>query len=214
MPDDRSGDSDDLLGVGDARRKHVIVVARDGGRTEHGEVYLRHTDEAFVVSPESSFPESETTRHPKEQLLRVEIGQHHSACFITTATVREGAALGDLRAFRDDALGRTRLGRLLVWLYDAVSPPVAATLERHPDSRTARIVRRVVRYSAALSRRRRKLDSSSGRLALSLAVTLLYAWGSRSRSPDISVSDSVKRSGDACLSSRSARRTAGGSLAG
>ena len=174
--DDRASD-EDLPGVGDGRKKHVTVVTRDGRREEHGEVFLRHADGAFIVSPDHEFSESETSRYRKDDLRRVEVGQHHSACFITTATAGEGPTLDTLRGFRDDAMARTPPGRALVRLYYAVSPPVAATLERHPDSRTAGVVRWLVERCASLARRRGELDAAAARLAVSLVVTLAYAVG-------------------------------------
>lgn len=174
--DDSSGD-DELPGVGDGREKHVTVVTRDGERREHGEVYLRHTDDAFVVSQDANFSEAETYRYAKADLVRLEVGQHHSACFITTAAAGEGPTLDALRGFRDDAMARTLPGRALVRLYYVVSPPVAETLERHPDSRTARVVRWLVGRCARLARRREAADTAATRLAVSVVVTVAYAIG-------------------------------------
>jgi hypothetical protein len=176
--DDAADDpGDDLAGVGDGREKHVSVVTRNGERTEHPEVYLRHTDDAFVVSPGATFSDPETTWYDKEDLDRVEIGQHHTACFITTAAAGEGPTLDALRGFRDDAMARTPPGRSLVGIYDAVSPPVAETIERHPNSRTARAVRWLVEWCARLARRRERADAAVARLAISAVVTLAYALG-------------------------------------
>lgn len=177
MGEDDGGHGDGPPGVGDGRKKHVRVLTRTGEAADHGEVYLRHADDAFYVSPELAFAESETTRYAKEEVLRVEIGQHHSACFVTTATAGDGPTLDALRRFRDDAMGRTAAGRALVRVYYAVSPPVAATLERHPESGTARVVRWLVRRCAALSRRREATDSRAVALSVSLVVTLAYAVG-------------------------------------
>ncbi|MEF8791497.1 MAG: CFI-box-CTERM domain-containing protein [Haloarculaceae archaeon] len=163
-------------GVGDAREKHVTVFTRSDERHEHGDVYLRHADDAFLVSPTLEFPLAETTRYPKADLLRVEVTQHHSACFVTTAAAGEGPTLDALRGFRDDAMVRTPAGRALVGLYYAASPPVADTVERHPDSRTARAVRWLVERCGALARRREDAGPA-GRLALSLVLTALYAVG-------------------------------------
>lgn len=173
---DDEADGTETEGVGDGREKHVTVLTRAGERHEHGDVYLRHADEAFLVSPTLEFRPDETTRYPKADLRRVEITQHHSACFITTATAGEGATLDALRAFRDDAMTRTPAGRALVGCYYAVSPPVARTLDRHPDSRTAQGVRRLVERCGTLARSREEAGSL-GRLARSLALTLLYALG-------------------------------------
>ena len=163
--------------VGDWREKHVSVVTRSGDRIEHGDVYFRHSSTAFVVSPDRSFPEEETERYPKETLLRVEVTQHHAACFITTATAGESDALDALRGFRDDAMSRSFVGRALVGLYYAVSPPVADTLARHPRAATTRTVRWLVERCADLARRRSASRSIVARLSVSVLLTLAYAIG-------------------------------------
>jgi hypothetical protein len=163
--------------VGDGRLKHVRVVTASGKRIEHGEVYLRHADDEFVVSPDDEFPPADTTRYPKADLLRVEVTQHHAGCFITTATAGEGPTLAALRGFRDDALARTPPGRALVGVYYRTSPPVARTLERHPDSRTARVVRRLVERCGGLARRRERSESGLARFVLSVLLTALYVLG-------------------------------------
>ncbi|MFC7044154.1 CFI-box-CTERM domain-containing protein [Halobacteriaceae archaeon GCM10025711] len=163
--------------VGDSRLKHVSVVDGDGKQTDHGDVYLRHSNDEFVVSPDVEFPPEETTRYEKASLRRVEVKQHHSMCFITTAAAGEGATLDALRGFRDDALARTPVGRALVAGYYAVSPPIAATLDQHPDARTTRVVRWLVEGCAGLSRRRDGSDSPVARAGLSTLLTLLYVVG-------------------------------------
>lgn len=172
---DRPGSADDE--VGDDRRKHVSVVTRAGDRHEHGDVYLKYTTHTFAVSPESSFPANETTRYSKADLLRVEVTQHHSACFITTATVGEGSTLDDLRGYRDDVLARSRPGCALVASYERLSPPIARTLARHPGARLTRVVRWLVEWCATLARRRRATDSAVGRSALSAVLVALYVVG-------------------------------------
>lgn len=168
---------EEIPGVSDGREKHVTVRLESGERIEHGEVYLCHANDAFYVSDHTTFPEDDRTRYPKSELLRVEVGQHHSACFVTTATAGEGPTLDALRGFRDDAMGRTAPGRALVGWYYAVSPPVAATLERHPDSRTAGAVRWLVERCGALARRREATENAAERAALSTVVTLAYVVG-------------------------------------
>lgn len=163
--------------VGDRREKHVSVITRSSERIEHGDVYFRHSATHFAVSPDPAFPDAETVRYPKETLLRVEVTQHHSACFLTTATAGESDTLDVLRRFRDDAMSRSPIGRALVALYDAVSPPVASTLGRHPRSRTARVVRWLVEGCAELARRRDDTRRASVRLALSIMLTLTYTIG-------------------------------------
>lgn len=169
-------EEDEVTEVGDAREKHVRVLTKEGRNRSHGDVYLRHSETSFVVSPDPSFAEEATTRYRKADLLRVEVSQHHSACFLTTAVAGDGPALDDLRRFRDGAMLRTPVGRALVAVYEAVSPPVAATLARHPDSRTAGAVRLFVDRCAALARRREGAGAA-GRLGLSLLLTLLYVVG-------------------------------------
>lgn len=168
---------DEPEGVGDDREKHVTVYTVNGERTEHGSVYVRHATDAFLVSPDVDFPPDVTDRYPKSRLRRVEVTQHHSACFITTATTGEGATLDVLRRFRDDALGRTPVGRLLVSLYYAVSPPVAQSLSSHPDSRPTRTVRWLVDRCGDLARRREATDATLARLGLTLVLTLAYTVG-------------------------------------
>ena len=163
--------------VGDGREKHVRLVTRSGERIDHGEVYFRHSSSHFVVSTEASFPEAETDRYEKETLLRVEVTQHHAACFITTATAGRGEALDSLRGFRDDAMAATPAGRALVGLYYAVSPPVADTLARHPKARTTGTVRWLVERCGDLARRRVRARSPVARLAASVLLTLAYAVG-------------------------------------
>jgi subtilisin len=174
-----SGDRDgeEPAGVGDDREKYVKILDRSGEHTEHFESYLRHTTEAFLVSAEDSFPAGRRTRYAKSDLLRVEITQHHSVCFITTAATGDGETLDSLRTFRDDVLRSTAPGRALIGVYYRLSPPVARTLSRHPTARTTRSVRRLVQYSGSLERRRQDASSQSHRRVLAVALTLVYAFG-------------------------------------
>lgn len=162
--------------VGDGRKKHVTVVTNEGERHEHGEVYLKHSVDAFVVSSEFEFPEGNSYRYAKADLARAEIKQHHAACFITTAAAGEGPTLDALRNFRDGAMTPSVPGRALLAVYERVSPPVAATIADHPDSRTAGAVRRLVRRCAGLARRR-EAAAGARRTALSLALVVLYVVG-------------------------------------
>lgn len=171
--DDGSGEFE---GVGDGREKFVSVVTVDGERLEEGETYLRHADDAFIVSSDPSFDSRATRRLSKDELLEVEVNQHHSNCFVTTAVAGEGSTLDDLRKFRDTTLTATMPGRSLVRLYYAVSPPVAKTLERHPNAHTTRLVRVLVEQCASLARRRRAADPLSRRV-FSLMLTALYVFG-------------------------------------
>ena len=164
------------VAVGDKREKHVTLHTRAGDAHDHGEVYLKQSSVAFFVSTDASFPDKATTRYPKADLCRVEVTQHHAACFITTATVGEGPALDALREFRDGSLLRSSSGRALVALYDAVSPPIAATLSRHPDATTARFVRRLVGWCGRLARRRERATPPL-RAAFTLLLVALYVLG-------------------------------------
>lgn len=161
--------------VGDDREKFVRVTLVSGEQIEHGDVYFRYTDEEFIVAPSMDFEDEEMVRYHKGEAVRVEIIQHHAACFVTTAVAGESETLDTLRRFRDDVLGQTLSGRMLVGLYYAVSPPVADTLERHPESRTATAVRWFVNRCAGLVARRKR--HSRLRTPLSVLVTLLYVIG-------------------------------------
>lgn len=176
-PDPDVEDEEGPVEVGDDREKHVQVTERSGERTEHAQVYLRHTTDEFVISSDDSFPADETTRYSKADLLRVEVAQQHSTCFITTATVGESETLDLLRGFREGVLRRTRAGRRLVGVYERVSPPIAHTLSRHPTARTTRLVRRLVAFSGALVDRRNGVSSRPYRGALSLVLTFIYLVG-------------------------------------
>lgn len=100
-----------------------------------------------------------------------------SGCFITTATVGESEELDALRRFRDESLSTTPLGRALVGMYYRISPPIASTIERHPDSYTVRIGRRLIGYCAALSEIQERTDPRLYSAALGTALTALYAVG-------------------------------------
>jgi len=162
--------------VGDGRQKYVEVVTTEGDRHEHGDSYLRETDAAFLVSTEPGFPERETVTYRKHDLVRVSVEQHHSSCFITTAVAGETETLSALRGFRDGALAPSPAGRALVSLYEAVSPPIAATLAARPDGMTARAVRRLVRRCARLARLRER-SSPRRSTAIGALLVAIYAFG-------------------------------------
>lgn len=163
--------------VGDGRPKHVTVTTREGERIDHGETYLKHADNAFIVSSESEFPDDETTRYAKNELRQVEITQHHSACFITTAVADDDATLSPLREFRDTTLSSTPSGRVLVSVYESISPPIARTLSRHPDARLTRFVRWLVVQCAGLARRQAASDTPGIKTVYSICLLLLYVFG-------------------------------------
>lgn len=162
--------------VGDGRTKHVTVLTGDGELREHGDVYVKHSADAYLVSPTFQFPESETIRYEKADCERVTITQHHSSCFITTAAAGEGETLDSLRSFRDEALAATPAGRALVAVYERISPPVAATLAAHPGGRTAGAVRLLVERCGALADRRRRAGPV-GRIGFTWLLTALYVVG-------------------------------------
>lgn len=173
---DASNTKSTPVAVGDGREKHVSAFTRTGDHHDHGNVYLKQSSVAFLVSSDVSFPDAETTRYPKEALSRVEVTQHHSACFITTATAGEGPALDSLREFRDRSLVQSAPGSALVALYYAVSPPIATTLSHHPEARTTRLVRWLVGRCATLARRQ-KHASPAVRTVLTVVLVVLYVFG-------------------------------------
>jgi hypothetical protein len=173
---DETPDESVPVTVGDSREKHVSIVTRVGEYHEHGNIYLKHSSVAFFVSSDASFPDTETTRYSKEDLSRVKVTQHHSMCFITTATAGEGPALDALRKFRDGSLSRSSSGRALVGVYYTVSPPIAATLSRHPDARTAQLVRWLVHRCATLARWRNHASRAMCAI-LTILLVALYILG-------------------------------------
>jgi hypothetical protein len=165
------------VGVGDGREKHVLVVTASGKEIDHDEVFLRHTETEYLVCADPDFPPGETTRYRKENIDRVKITQHHSNCFITTAAAGEGPTLDSLRGFRADVMAPTRSGRTLLRVYEALSPPIAATLDRHPEAAVTRLVRRLVDRCGALADRRRDATSDAERATLSVGLIALYVVG-------------------------------------
>ncbi|MFC4542841.1 S8 family peptidase [Halosolutus amylolyticus] len=98
-------------------------------------------------------------------------------CFITTATAGEGHTLNSLRRFRDESMSATPVGRGLVGLYYRISPPIAETLERNPESLTARTTRSIVDRCASLSDRQDETDSPAESAFLGVVLTMLYVVG-------------------------------------
>lgn len=175
MTEDGTDEDDRLNGfVGDGREKYLVAHTTDGERVEYGETYVKHAADAYVVSDDPAFPPDETERLSKADLARVEVDQHHSTCFITTAAGDEGD-LAALRGFRDDAMAESRVGRPLVALYERVSPPIARTLAAHPTATTTRLVRWLVGRCAALARRRETVNAA--RPLISVLLVALYVVG-------------------------------------
>jgi hypothetical protein len=98
-------------------------------------------------------------------------------CFITTATADETETLDSLRRFRDESMLATPVGTGLVGLYYRVSPPIARTLHRHPDSTEAELTRSVVDICASLSETQNGTDSRVRSAALGVLLTMLYVVG-------------------------------------
>ncbi|MFB6300286.1 MAG: CFI-box-CTERM domain-containing protein [Halobacteriales archaeon] len=169
--------TDDPVEVGDFREKHIRIVTDHGEEIDHSSVYLKHSATEFIVSQDPEFPDDETIRYQKAEIANVEITQHHSACFITTATAGDGPTLDRLRGFRDDALRTTPIGRLCIVVYYAVSPPIAATLRRHPRSSPTRLVRWLIQQCGRLAVRRDRSRSAATRAAWSVVLVGLYILG-------------------------------------
>jgi len=165
------------IGVGDGREKHLRVVTQSGKEIDHDEAYVRHTETEYLVSPNPDFPSAETTRYRKADLRRAEISQHHSNCFITTAAAGEGPTLDSLRGFRADVMAPTATGRALLRTYETISPPIAATLDRHPDAVSTGVARWLVDRCGSLADRRRATGSRSARAVLSVLLIALYVVG-------------------------------------
>ncbi|MFC5970912.1 CFI-box-CTERM domain-containing protein [Halomarina salina] len=171
------GQDADVVEISDGREKYVSLLTTDGDRVERGDVFLQHSTDAFAVSDDPAFPAESTDRYAKADLLRFEVKQHHSACFVTTAAAGDGETLDDLRGFRDGWLTNSRVGGTLVAGYERVSPPVARTLARHPDSRTTRVVRRHVDRCARLARRQARERSRVRVAGLGVVLVVLYLVG-------------------------------------
>jgi len=139
--------SADISGLDSGTAYEFVAVASTGGDTGDGSVASFETDEEF------------------------------SFCFITTATANNTETLSSLRRFRDDSMKATPVGRGLVGLYYRISPPIARTLDRHPDSVEAGLTRRVVETSASLSDSKHETDSRIASAALGVLLTMLYLVG-------------------------------------
>jgi subtilisin len=98
-------------------------------------------------------------------------------CFITTATADETSTLNSLRRFRNESMSATPLDRGMVGLYYRISPPIAETLKRHPESRTANVTRSIVQTCADLSNEQDETDSRVESVALGILLTQLYIVG-------------------------------------
>ena len=139
--------SADIGGLDPGTAYEFVAVASTGAETGEGSVASFETDE------ESLF------------------------CFVTTATANDTETLDSLRRFRDESMATTPVGRGLVGLYYRVSPPIARTMARHPDSTETTLTRRLVEASAALSDRQAETNSRVGGAVLGIVLTVLYLVG-------------------------------------
>jgi subtilisin len=98
-------------------------------------------------------------------------------CFITTATADDAETRSSLRRFRDDSMRATPVGRGLVGLYYRVSPPIARTLDRHPDSSEVALVHSLVDRCGSLADTQAATDSRVASAALGVVLTMLYVVG-------------------------------------
>lgn len=98
-------------------------------------------------------------------------------CFITTATARDETTLNSLRRFRDESMSTTPVGTGLVGLYYRISPPIADTLDRHSESRTANATRSIVERCASLSDKQEATESAPKRIFLGILLTIMYMVG-------------------------------------
>ena len=98
----------------------------------------------------------------------------NGGCYITTATAGESDTLDSLRRFRDESMAATPVGRALVGLYYKISPPIADTLAKHPDSLSTRATRKIVETCADLSDRQEATDSRVASATLGTVLTMLY----------------------------------------
>jgi len=85
-----------------------------------------------------------------------------SRCFVATAALGSDAIeVATLRAFRDDLLLPTRAGRIIVAVYERLSPPFAALIARSLTLRA--IARKLVIYPAYLIAKRSLARRATGR---------------------------------------------------
>jgi hypothetical protein len=171
------GTETEAVELGDERQKHITILTTVGEQITYRNSYLRHSTTEFIISSSESFHSNETSRYSKTEIDRIEIDQHHSRCFITTAVANEGTALQVLRDFRDNALTTSPLGRFLLVVYETVSPPIAETFTHYPDTRTTLVVRWLVLQCAQIANRRATTSSALGRLGLSALLVILYTVG-------------------------------------
>lgn len=161
--------------IGDRREKFIRLTLGSGEEIEYSEVLFYISADEFVVSPDESH--TNTIHYNITEVSRLEVIQHHTACFVTTAVADDQAVLNALRSFRDQSMAQSVMGRSLLRVYDVISPPIAETLGHHPNARTTRAIRWFVRQCAALARLRRHQESPVARRVLSVTLVALYLIG-------------------------------------
>lgn len=161
--------------IGDRREKFVRITLGPGEEIEHSDVFFFISAGEFVISSDESH--TDTIHYDITEVSRVEVIQHHTACFITTAVAGNDEVLNSLRSFRDNSMEQTAFGTTLLQVYDTVSPPISRTLAAHPDSKLTHIVRGLVHRCASIADTRRQRDSSLERRLLSISLGLLYITG-------------------------------------
>jgi predicted Zn finger-like uncharacterized protein len=111
------------------------------------------------------FPEHPGVKEALQEMRKVgllagEQKPRRRLCFIATAAFGSpfAAEVETLRRYRDEVLAHSTLGRLLVRVYEIVSPPLAAVLSRSARGRAT--VRCLLRPVAAFCRRRLKREAA------------------------------------------------------
>lgn len=107
-----------------------------------------HRRESFHYEPHHEDPHHEDPHHrpPHHEPHHPPPhhgGGHHSKCFIATAVHGENSIeVLTLRAFRDDMLAMSAVGRSFIAAYERLSPPLAAAIAYRPSLRS--LARRVI----------------------------------------------------------------------
>lgn len=133
------------------------VLAELAARDETAQGYLEEAREDLDPLADR-FPEHPAVQEALQEMRKVSLlaGEQRGKrrlCFIATAAFGSPfvAEVETLRRFRDEILERSTLGRVLVRVYEAISPPLAGLLAQTARGRAA--VRYLLRPVAALCRR-------------------------------------------------------------
>lgn len=95
-------------------------------------------------------------------------------CFITTAVHGHNPTLESLRDYRDEAMAAWAAGRVLIEVYERVSPPIAATLRETPNSVVTRWIRWVVLHCGNLADRHAHTESRALKTGFSVLLVTAY----------------------------------------